>query len=215
MSSKKRDWSYILVSFVVLIFGIWAVPKIVDRMQGHELVKFEKVPDFSFTNQDGEIITQKDFEGKVYVLEFFFTSCPTICPVMNTNMLKLQDAYYGNPDFGIVSISINPSIDTPEVLKAYMKEKGVTMKNWEFLTGPQQEVLNFSNTGFRLYAGINDQEPGGFEHSGLFALVDKDGYIRSRVISEGGYDNPIKYYDGLSLKGIQMIKEDIAILLNQ
>jgi len=211
----KRDWSYILISFVVLIFGIWSIPKIVDKFTGEKLVKFEKVPDFSFVDQDGDVITNKNFEGKVYVLEFFFTSCPTICPIMNTNMLKIQDAYYGNPNFGIASISINPSIDTPEVLKAYAQEKGATMKNWYFLTGPQQDVMALSNEGFKLYAGINDEEPGGFEHSGLFALIDKDGYIRSREVTENGYTNPIKFYDGLDLKSIQMLKEDIQTLLNQ
>ena len=74
------------------------------------------------------------------------------------------------------------------------------MKNWEFLTGSQEDVLDFSNKGFKLYAGVNDAEPGGFEHSGLFALIDKNGYIRSRVVRENGYENPIKFYDGLDLK---------------
>ena len=211
----KRDWSYVLISFVVLIFGIWSVPKIVDRFQREELITFEKVPKFSFTNQNGETITNADFDGKVYVVEFFFTSCPTICPVMNTNLLKVQDSYYGNPEFGIVSISIDPKNDTPEVLKAYAREKGATMKNWEFLTGSQEDVLDFSNKGFKLYAGVNDAEPGGFEHSGLFALIDKNGYIRSRVVRENGYENPIKFYDGLDLKSIQMLKEDIENLLNE
>jgi len=211
----KRDWSYVLISFVVLIFGIWSVPKIVDRFQREELITFEKVPEFSFTNQNGETITNADFDGKVYVVEFFFTSCPTICPVMNTNLLKVQDSYYGNPEFGIVSISIDPKNDTPEVLKAYAREKGATMKNWEFLTGNQEDVLDFSNKGFKLYAGVNDAEPGGFEHSGLFALIDKNGFIRSRVVRENGYENPIKFYDGLDLKSIQMLKEDIENLLNE
>ena len=85
------------------------------------MVNFNKVPDFEFTNQEGKIITNKTYEGKVYVVEFFFSTCPTICPIMNQKMLTIQDAFFGNPEFGIASISITPEIDTPEILKEYAK----------------------------------------------------------------------------------------------
>lgn len=207
--------SYIAITFVILIFGIWAVPKIVARFNKSELVKFEKVPSFEFENQYGELITNKDYQNKVYVVEFFFTSCPTICPIMNENMVKIQNEFYGNPSFGIVSISIDPERDSPEVLKAYADQKGATLKNWNFLTGEKEEIYSFSNDGFRLYAGENKDAEGGFEHSGLFALIDKEGFIRSRTVMNGDNENPIKFYNGLEEKEIQWIKEDINILLSE
>lgn len=205
--------SYILIAFVILVFGIWALPKIVNTFSKEDLVKFEKVPHFEFTNQNKKIINNKDFKDKVYVVEFFFTSCPTICPKMNANMVKIQNEFYGNPEFGIASFSIDPNHDTPEILKAYAKEKGATLKNWHFLTGDKDEIYTFSNDGFRLYVGENADVEGGFEHSGLFALIDKDGYIRSRTVKTGENENPIKFYNGLDAKEIQWIKEDIAVLL--
>ncbi|WP_394344436.1 SCO family protein [Flavicella sediminum] len=210
---KKK--SYIGISFIILVFGIWVVSEFESRSSVKELVTFEKVPDFSFTNQNGKLISNKDYEGKVYVLEFFFTSCPTICPVMTQNTVLLQNKYYGNPKFGIASISINPENDTPEVLKAYALEKGATMHNWHFLTGNEEEIYKFSNEGFKLYAGKNEEVEGGFEHSGLFALVDKNGFIRSRTVVMGENENPIKFYDGLDKDAIEMLKEDIQILLEE
>ena len=207
--------SYIIIAFVILIFGIWALPKIMDNFLKKELVKFEKVPVFEFINQNGKIISNKDFEGKVFLVEFFFTTCPTICPKMNANMVKIQNEFYGNPDFGIASFSIDPEHDTPEVLKAYAKEKGATLKNWHFMTGEKNKIYDFSNNGFKLYAGENKDAEGGFEHSGLFALIDKDGYIRSRTVKNGEIENPIKFYDGLDDNQIQWLKEDIAILLKE
>jgi len=205
--------SYILIAFVILVFGIWTLPKIVNTLSKEDLVKFEKVPHFEFTNQDKKIISNKDFKDKVYIVEFFFTSCPTICPKMNANMVKIQNEFYGNPEFGIASFSIDPNHDTPEILKAYAKEKGATLKNWHFMTGDKDEIYTFSNDGFRLYVGENADVEGGFEHSGLFALIDKDGYIRSRTVKTGEDENPIKYYNGLDAKEIQWLKEDIAVLL--
>ncbi len=207
--------SYIAITFVILIFGIWVVPKIVGRLMGKELMKFEKVPDFEFTDQHNELVSNENFKNKVYVIEFFFTSCPTICPRMNENMVKIQNEFYGNPSFGIASVSIDPERDSPEVLAAYAKEKGATLKNWYFLTGDKSDVYSLSNEGFRLYAGENKDVEGGFEHSGLFALIDKEGYIRSRTVMNGENENPIKFYNGLDEKEIQWLKEDIGLLLKE
>ncbi|RPD95993.1 SCO family protein [Aureibaculum marinum] len=207
--------TYTGIAFIVLVFGIWAVPKIVDKLSPASLLKFEKVPDFEFTNQNNKMISNKDLNGKVYVVEFFFTSCPTICPKMHQNLLKLQDEFYGNPNFGIVSVTIDPVRDTPEHLKKYAEKHNVSLKNWHFLTGKKDVIYDFSNKGFKLYAGENAEAEGGFEHSGLFALIDKDGYIRSRTITTGEFENPIKFYDGLDSEQIQMLKEDINILLKE
>ncbi|MHB1147146.1 MAG: SCO family protein [Lutibacter sp.] len=207
-----KKYSYIGIAFIILIFGIYAIPKIVDRFKTPNLVTIGKVPPFEFTNQDGKLITNSFYEGKVYVVEFFFTTCPTICPKMNESMLKIQNEFYGNVDFGIASFSINPKYDTPQILKEYAKSHGATLKNWNFLTGDQDIIYELANTGFTLYAGEDSNAEGGFEHSGMFALVDKQGNIRSRLDELG---NPIAFYDGLDPKGVQQIKEDIKILLKE
>ena len=207
-----KKYSYVGISFIILIFGIYAIPKIINKLKTPTLVKIGEVPSFQFTNQDGEQISNSFYEDKVWVVEFFFTTCPTICPKMNANMVKIQDEYYGNLNFGIASFSINPKYDTPEILKAYAKTHGATLKNWQFLTGDQEVIYKLANTGFTLFAGENSEAEGGFEHSGMFALIDKEGDLRSRLDE---YGNPIAFYDGLDSKGVQMIKEDIAILLKE
>ncbi|WP_299666830.1 SCO family protein [uncultured Polaribacter sp.] len=213
----NKKYSYIGIAFIILLFGIYTVPKVVDRFKDSDLVKFDKVPDFEFINQEGKTITNKTYANKVYVVEFFFSTCPTICPIMNQKMLTIQDDFFGNPNFGIASISITPEIDTPKILKEYAKTNGITHRNWHLLTGKSDEVVYaLSNKGFKLYVGKGDDEHGGFEHSGLFALVDKDGYIRSR---KDEYGNPIMYYRAIKEQifpdQIQELKEDIKILLDE
>ena len=206
----KKNYSYIGITFVILIFGIWAVPKIVDRFSGPDLVTIGQVPNFSFTDQHGKTITNKDYEGKVYVAEFFFTTCPDICPIMTENMTKIQNEFFGNPSVGIASFTIDPVHDTPEVLKAYAQEKGITKLQWHLLTGQKDKIFKLANEGFNLYVGETPNEGAGFEHSGYFALIDQQGNIRSRIDENG---NPLIYYDGLEAKYIQMLKEDIRKLL--
>ncbi|QLE01467.1 SCO family protein [Galbibacter sp. BG1] len=225
-----KSKSYIVIGFVVLVFGIIFIPEIVDRISSgsvvdqdrhsigakkvtaDDLLKMGQVPSFKFVDQNNDTISNKDYEGKVFVVEFFFTTCPSICPIMNANMIKLQNRFKGNEDFGIASFTINPEYDTPEVLKKYADEYGVTNPNWHLMTGDMSQVYKLSNTGFNLYAEENENVNGGFEHSGLFALVDREGYIRSRPDEFG---NPIVYYDGTTDEGVKMIAEDIAALLNK
>lgn len=221
-----KNYSYIWISLVVLVFGIYAVPKIVDRFKDAEVVQSDrlnlankrelkhiaKAPEFSFTDQNGQVISSKDYEGKVYLVEFFFTSCPTICPVMNENMVKLQNEFSKDPKFAIASITIDPSTDTSQQLKEHAAAIGATMPNWHFLTGDEAAIFDLSKK-FNLYVGKNDDAPGGFEHSGMFALIDKKGNIRSR--NTEGLDYPIVYYDGIEDEGIKMLKEDIQQLLKE
>ena len=205
-----KNYSYIGISFVILVFGIWAVPKIVDRFTKPRLAKIGKVPEFSFTNQNQKTITNQSYHDKVYIVEFFFTTCPSICPIMNQNMVKIQDQFFGNPNLGIASLTIDPITDTPEVLKEYAIQYKITNPNWNLLTGNKETIYKFANSGFNLYVGENPEVGGGFEHSGFFALVDKEGNIRSRFDEQG---NPIIYYNGLGDDGVKMLKEDIKLLL--
>ena len=212
-----KNSSYIGISLIILIFGIIFIPKIIDRIGSEEIIKSDRlnvqtkkgdpsevayiiqyeekkrVPEFEFINQDGDTITDKDYLGKVYVIEFFFTTCPSICPVMNENLISIQNEIDNEEDFGIVSITIDPEHDTPEVLKEYAENYGVTNPNWNFLTGDRDKIYEMANSGFGIFADEDETVPGGFAHSGLFALIDKEGYVRSRLDKFG---NPIIYYRG-------------------
>jgi protein SCO1 len=226
-----KNKSYIGISFIILVFGIYAVPKILERIQDGSITKGDRLdkvsntvqtnaklvtigsaPKFELINQDNVKITNKTFKGKVYVLEFFFSTCPSICPKMNLSMLAIENKFFGNPNFGIVSITINPEHDTPKVLKSHRESLGVQSSNWHFLTGDKEYILDLSNKGFNIYAGENSKVSGGFEHSGLFALIDKNGDIRCR---KDKFGNPILYYDGLDKQGVWDLQQDIAILLKE
>ena len=226
---KKQNYSYIGISFIILLFGIIFIPKILNRINNHGVVDKDrhnlerkdmqndtlafignkKVPAFQFANQNGDSISNADYKGKVYVVEFFFSTCQDICPVMNQNMQKVAKAYPGE-NVGIASISIDPTYDTPGVLKDYAQAYGITHPNWNFLTGDKEEIFQLSNEGFNLYAAEGMDEEDQFQHSGYFALIDQEGSIRSRIDENG---NPIIYYDGLSEEGVQMLIEDIEKLL--
>jgi len=244
---KKSNYSYIGVAFIVLVFGIIFVPKIINRIKNKDIVRdgsrsnviakesFEstdsgldyllidgvkkKVPQFSFVNQDGKVITNKDYIGKVYVVEFFFTTCPTICPRMSRNLVEIQNELKDFKDFGVASFSIMPETDTPEVLKQYAEDYNVTNPNWNFLTGKGEEaVYDLANVGFNIFVDTDN-----FEHSGDFALVDRQGYLRSR---KDAFGNPKIFYKGIiseqekydedgNEEEISILKEDIKKLLKE
>lgn len=224
-----KNKSYIGISLIILVFGILVVPKIVDRVQNNDVVKSDRLnvqtnhvesglvkigaaPSFELTNQDSKTITNNSYAGKVYVLEFFFSTCPTICPKMNANLKEVQQQFKGLKDFGIASITINPDNDTAEVLKQHAADLEINDENWHFLTGDKEYIYKIANKGFNMYAAQNSKVNGGFEHSGLFALIDKDGNIRCR---KDDFGNPILYYDGLEKAGIKAIIEDIKLLLKE
>lgn len=247
--SNKTNYSYIGIALTILVFGIIFVPKIVDRIKNKSIVENDrlnvqtekstkvnsdlafieingepkKVPSFSFTNQKGDTISNEDYKGKVYVVEFFFTTCPTICPRMNSNLVQIQNAFSEFEDFGVASFTINPEYDTPEVLKAYAEQYGIINPNWHLMTGDETLIYKLANEGFNLYTAQDAEAEGGFEHSGNFALIDKNGFIRSRRDSSG---NPKIYYNGMisvaeqvdedgQPQEISILKEDIAKLLKE
>jgi len=241
---KKNKYTYVWVSLVVLVFGIIFIPRIIGRIQEGSVVENDrmhvkdnsdrlayitlngerrKVPDFSFLNQDSLRIGNSDYEGKVYVVEFFFTRCPSICPIMTKNLVAIQDAFLEEQNFGIASFTITPKYDTPRVLKEYAERYKITDFDWHLLTGDRKALYDLANTGFNIFAAEIPEAPGGFEHAGLFALVDKQGYIRSRYDAFG---NPIVYYRGTiteeagenregETQQISILKEDIKKLLNE
>jgi len=230
-----NNYRYVGLIIIVIVFGLLFIPKIIDRVANNTQVESnrsvpakplayiklngeaKKVPQFLMLNQDSLMIGNEDFKGKVHLAEFFFTRCPTICPVMNKNMKVLDDRFDDRQDFGIASFTIDPDNDKPYVLKKYAEAYGVKSQNWHFLTDKKSTVYELANTGFSIFAGINPAVAGGFEHQGYFALIDKQGYIRSRV---DRFENPIVYYSGLDrdddqMQGVDMLLEDIELLLKE
>lgn len=248
--SSKTNYSYVGIAFIILVFGIIFIPKIINRINNDDITRDEsrsenvsnnakgtksdlaylnigdkpkKIPAFSFTDQNGNTITNEDYLGKVYVVEFFFTTCPTICPVMNRNLVSVQNHFKDFENFGVASFTINPEVDTPEVLKAYADAYGINNPNWHLMTGDEGAIYKLANEGFNLYTAKDDTVEGGFEHSGNFALIDKEGYIRSR---RDNFGNPLIFYNGLISEEdgvddegipqeITILKEDIAKLLKE
>ena len=254
--AKKTNYSYIGIAFIILVFGIIFIPRIIDRVSSDDITREDsrsvdvttqkiqtpinknqsdlvyipsidggnrKVPDFSFTDQNGNTITNKDYLGKVYLVEFFFTTCPTICPRMSSNLVQIQNHFRDyQSNFGVASFTIMPEIDTPEVLKAYAEKYGINNPNWHLMTGDEETIYKLANEGFYLYTA-KGEDVESFEHSGNFALIDKKGYIRSRLTSK---DNPLIYYNGIVSEEegvddegipqeISILKEDIAKLLKE
>jgi protein SCO1/2 len=254
--AKKTNYSYIGIAFIILVFGIIFIPRIIDRVSSNDITREDnrsvdvttqqietpkkknqsdlvyipsidggnrKVPAFSFTDQNGNTITNDDYLGKVYLVEFFFTTCPTICPRMNSNLVQIQNHFADyQSNFGVASFTIMPETDTPEVLKAYAEKYGITNPNWHLMTGDEDTIYKLANEGFYLYTA-KGEDAAGFEHSGNFALIDKEGYIRSRMKSP---NNPLIYYNGIVSEEegvddegipqeISILKEDIAKLLKE
>jgi protein SCO1/2 len=168
-----------------------------------------KAPEFGFVNQDSLTFTSKDLEGKIYVVDFFFTSCPSICPIMSANMSKLQDRFSGFDDFELVSFTVDPKRDTPQRLKEYADDRMVNTEKWNFLTG-QQDSLYAVAYDYLSSAMEDSLAPGGFLHTEYFVLVDKEGNIRSREDEQG---NLIGVYDGTSAQHIRDLIDDIKVLI--
>ena len=231
----NNNIKYIGLFIIIILFGVFSLPKIYERVVNSDITdsnrlntnerlayltisdQKRKAPDFLLTNQDSILISNDDMIGKVYVLEFFFTRCPDICIEMNQNMKLLDEEFGDSNDFGIISITIDPNNDTPSILKKYSEALDVKSQNWHFLTGQKDYIYDLANIGFNIFANQNSNFIGGFEHQGYFALIDKDGYIRSRKDTFG---NPIMYYLGINdinaiQQGIGMLNYDIKKLIDE
>jgi protein SCO1 len=163
---------------------------------------YHKIADFALVNQVGDTVTNAAVSGKVYVADFFFTTCPTICPIMKKEMLRVYDAYKDQPNFKILSHSIDPTHDTQAVLKDYAEKLGVENANtWNFLTGDQEKIFELGQTSYLTTAMADQAEPGGFLHSGAFLLIDQQGRIRG-------------VYDGTKADQVDRLISDIPKILN-
>jgi len=183
-------------------------PELVDSLVQHENNKMKhKIADFSFQNQNNKTITQKDYENTIYVADFFFTTCPTICPIMTDNMVWLQDKIKDMHNVKLLSFSVTPDIDTPEVLRKYANKKGVIDAKWNMVTGDKKDIYYLARQSFLAVKTETTGELYDMVHTENFILVDKNGRIR------GFYDGTNLDQDkGDDTKNVTQLLEDIKWL---
>jgi protein SCO1/2 len=202
---NKKKIAFLAGFFILLFLGFYfALMKLIPGFGKPELPVLSYVPPFAFDNQEGKIITNNDLVGKVYVAEYFFTTCKGICPKLNTNMKKLAEDYAGERDFRILSYTVDPETDTVARMKHYADSLGADPGRWWFLTGRKDSLYHLARSGYLLddpknnALNINEQ----FLHTQFLALVDKAGRVR-------------KIYDGLKKDELQELENDIPILLKE
>lgn len=160
---------------------------------------YHTIADFRLVDQDSVWITNETFAGKVYVSDFFFTSCPTICPVMKQQMLRVYEKFETNDQVAILSHTIDPTYDTAPVLKDYAGKLGVNTNKWKFVTGDSDYIYDLGETSYMVMTDEDEEAEGGFIHSGAFLLVDKERQIR------GVYDGTVEEQVGLLLNDIDKL----------
>src|SRR5690554_1033074 len=176
-------------------------PVTLDTLTRKDTV-YHQIASFSFLNQEGKSITNDEVEGKVYVGDFFFTSCSTICPIMKKQMLRGYEEFQADLDFQILRHSIDPGHDTVALLKDYAERLGVEdASTWQFLTGDKEKIFEIGQTSYLTTAMEDKNEPGGLLHSGAFVLVDQEGHIRG-------------VYDGTKEDQVDRLIRDIPKLLH-
>lgn len=202
--SKKSI--FYLIFFSVLIVGFYFVLRSI--IPGYGVRSFQvlnQVKPFTFTNQDGKLISEQNVQGKVYVAEYFFTSCTGICPILNSNMKGIYEAYKDEPDFLILSHTCDPETDSVARLKEYADSLKVNNSKWIFLTGTKESLYNTARVSYLLDDPKNNMEniKDQFLHTQFFALVDKNGKVRKKI------------YDGLKKNELKELEKDIAVLLKE
>ena len=170
-------------------------PEMVDSTVQH-IGRNHKIADFSFVNQDGKVVTQKDYEGKIYVADFFFTTCQSICPKMASNMVEVQQAIKNNPEVMLLSHTVMPDVDSVPVLKRYADEKGVDSRKWNLVTGEKQKIYDLARKSYLAVKIGRPEERYDMVHTENFVLVDSKRRVRG-------------FYDGTNRKEIARLIEDI------
>ena len=213
---RKFLWVFAALSFIILmlfynaLLPIKKLPVYQPAMVNFELVdstiqhqkKFHRIADFSLTNQNGKTVTQKDFNGKIYVADFFFTTCPNICIAMTDNLLKVQEKFKNNPNVMLLSHSVTPKIDSVPQLKKYAIEKGVIDQKWNLVTGDKKEIYELARKSYLAVKEDGDGGPFDMIHTENFILVDPERRVRG-------------FYDGTDLEEIQRLFEELEILVQE
>jgi protein SCO1/2 len=224
MAPSKKWFKWLILVIILLLPGIilillskgdhrfttlpyyghkYPTTKLVEGESVNDTI-YHQIPYWSFTDQDGELVTQKEYDGKIYIVDFIFTTCPGICPIMTTHMEQLQFKLDkpGLKEIPFISYTVNPENDTPEVLYKYGKEHGADFDRWTFLTGEKQKIYELGVEGYLVSTREDALAEGGFLHSEKFILVDWDHHIRG-------------FYNGTDINEISRMSDDIKILLKE
>ncbi|SMG44874.1 SCO family protein [Arenibacter troitsensis] len=172
--------------------------ELVDSTLQH-VKKYHTIADFALTNQNGKLVTQKDYENKIYIADFFFTTCPTICPIMTKNMAGIQDKILNDDDVMLLSHSVTPDIDSVPQLKKYAMEKGVKDSKWNLVTGDKRQIYELARKSYMAVKTDGDAGPYDMIHTENFILVDKERRIRG-------------FYDGTNTEEMEQLLRDLKIL---
>jgi len=218
MLSFFKDYKYFAIAFAILsliiiliFYNILKVDKVLPIYQpanvNSELVdstlldtrKYHTIADFSLTNQNGKTITQDDYKDKIYVADFFFTTCQTICPIMTDHMFQIQEQILNDNEVMLLSHSVTPEIDSVAQLKRYAKEKGVLDKKWNLVTGDRKQIYDLARKSYMAVKTNGLSNPYDMIHTENFMLIDKKRQIRG-------------YYDGTKPEDIDRLLNDIKIL---
>ncbi|MEZ0486494.1 SCO family protein [Fibrella aquatica] len=216
LSSKSIASLLVISPIVALFLGITGCSKpdrlpilgerstVTKQVDGKTVTDsvYHTIPDFKFVSQYGDTVTAATLNGKIYVADFFFTSCPTICPKMKTELKRVYERFKANPDVLLLSHTIDPEHDSVPVLKEFAQELGVTGKNWLFVTGDRDKIYDIGQNSYMVTAQEDSTAPGGVVHSGAFILVDKDRHIRG-------------IYDGTTEVGVDKLMADMDKLLSE
>tara|TARA_B100001115_G_C15791346_1_gene390225 strand:+ start:34 stop:723 length:690 start_codon:yes stop_codon:yes gene_type:complete len=219
MKNKTRKSFIIITLFMLLVLPTlvyFYVTRGFNNFINLEIIGEEnhKIPSFQFINQDSIIVNNNSMKGNIYVASFFFTSCPTICPVMTRNMSYLQKELSVYPNIRFLSHSVDPVNDTPSKLRSYiemMKQKYISIdtQNWDLVTGNKEKIYDIAKSYF-VNVSEDSIAPGGFLHSEYFVLIDKEGRIRSGLDQ---YNNVVGVYDGTNEIHIKNLINDIKVLM--
>ena len=176
--------------------------KIISREVNGILTKdtiSHRIADFSFINQDGAKVTNSTFKNKIYVADFFFINCPSICPEMSKQMYRIYEKFLENDNVSLLSHTIDPKYDTVAALANYARLLGVNSKKWQFVTGDKEQIYDIGETSYMVVASQDKDAPGGFIHSGAFLLIDKERQVR------GVYDGTVDSQVDLLIKDINKL----------
>ena len=200
----------ILLLFYNALLPVKKLPIYQPAMVNFELVdstiqhqkKYHRISDFSLTNQNGKTVTQNDFKGKIYVADFFFTTCPTICIAMTDNLIKVQEKIKNNPNVMLLSHSVTPKMDSVAQLKKYALEKGVIDNKWHLVTGDKKVIYELARKSYLAVKEDGDGGPFDMIHTENFILVDPESRIRG-------------FYDGTDLNEIDRLLEELDWLMEE
>ena len=197
----------------ILTLGYLEKSILITDLEGSitEQIDSVKVPVFELLNQDEKYISNNDLLGFNYIVNFFFTSCPTICPTTTLNLVELQKKIkkFDIQNFKIISVSVDPNNDSPNKMKEYANFMNIDLSNWELLTGDQEEIYNLVQQGFSLAVGQDSLAPGGVFHSSYITIVDKHGYIRTGLDKK---KNTKFIYDGTLYSDVKLLMDEIQRL---